>query len=182
MNSRVGLKVSVVDRFDELLCDLYYLLLASCWEETPWERCDQIPKWWSSPSHRRKHFITTIRGWTSESRELVIRLKSCSSVLISSVGCQTETKVFIPPIICLGASTSIYHPSDLLFACEAAWPHHFDEACRRVWQCPSPDTFSPLRHEVLTRSDSVPPSHPIIPPPSPYPVHFVCVPFTIINS
>lgn len=29
-DSRVGLKVSVVDGLDELLCDLYDLLLASC--------------------------------------------------------------------------------------------------------------------------------------------------------
>lgn len=32
-DSRVGLKVSVVDGLDELLCDLYDLLLASCGAE-----------------------------------------------------------------------------------------------------------------------------------------------------
>lgn len=33
-DSRIGLKVSVVDGLDELLCDLYDLLLASCGAET----------------------------------------------------------------------------------------------------------------------------------------------------
>lgn len=34
MDSRIGLKVSIVDSFDKLLCDLYDLLFASCRDET----------------------------------------------------------------------------------------------------------------------------------------------------
>lgn len=163
-DSRVGLKVSIVDSFNELLCDLYDLLFASCTGETKatWEQCDsnqcgksnltmklqntKLDSWRSTHTsmsatqftltyepvtHRKSHQSSLFHPWVESpcycTHKNYFHAKSCVVSLSKSTGIILAFLKKNKMLLCLAAvslSTSIRHPSYLLFACEAASAHH----------------------------------------------------------
>lgn len=185
VNSRVGFKVSIVDSFNQLLCDLYYLLFAS-WGKEHRENNEIKGQY----RHHHYHYkdtggqTSTIRGF--KSRELVIVLSLPSGPYVHLGTNRNCCTGYIPPIICLGAtspSASIYHPSNLLFVCDAAWLH----SCLNPsdeFHCVISRCFLPIWEEVLTRSDfRFLPSHLILllPPLCVLSISFT-VPFSVRNT